>query len=453
MKSQSHARPSSWPSMDWPLSKEERRKQAFRCYEEEVGTLYEELRSNPAAQNEVRRAQAKITASTADKVEHQLRMTPTKEQECLGEIDAEKKFETPEFSTPKEHASTPTVESVVTNLHRLSDKSDLSNGSEGSATDPALMQELLMVMAKLLAAQKTQEAAGKKDEDEPLCAVPERRHRSTPAPRRLLEDSPMPSALKKKRHSRGPDTPRVSFAAADADDSDNDTSHAGPSGHMESKVRGRRLSRGPDGRSYRVVEPKRSKDKQSEKTSDGSIAAAAATAVAGGGAGLVGGLAVGAAAGVPLALFTFGLSIPIGAVFGSGAGLVGGAAAGGKAGYSWSSSGKEDGGPAKNHEENDEETALTPEEKDEEELMRAWDEKHNFQWMWADALLLPGLHGLAKMNPRRWSGLLKPDDLAEDLEPHKDSNRPVLVRGEKKGVAQFADAEAAAMWLLSGGRP
>merc|ERR1719162_928784 len=107
--------------------------------------------------------------------------------------------------------------------------------------------------------------------DEPLRAVPERRHRSTPAPRRQC--SPRPSALQKRRCSRGPGTPRVSFAEAEADDSDNDTSRAADSNVIESKVRSRRLSRGPDGRSYRVAEPKLPKDKQSEKTSEGSIAA------------------------------------------------------------------------------------------------------------------------------------------------------------------------------------
>lgn len=431
-------------SMDWPLSKEERRKQAFRCYEEEVGTLYEELRCDPAqvqvVRNEIRRAQGKMSEATADKVEHQLRMTPPQDQECLEEPDAEKEHETPKFCTPQE--STPTMDSVVTNLHRLSDKSDLSNGSEGSAADPALMQELLMVMAKILAAQKTQEVAGEMDENEPLRTVPERRHRSTPAPRRLFPDSPGPSALQKKRCSRGPGTPRVRFAVADPDDSDNDTSRAADSDKIATKVRGRRLSRGPDGRSYRVTERKLPKDLLSEKTSEGSIAAAAATAVAGGGAGLVGGLAVGAAAGVPLALFTFGLSIPIGAVFGSGAGLMGGAAIGGKAGYNWSSSSKEDSGSAKKQAE--EEKALTPEEEKEEEMMMAWDEKDNFRWKWADAHLL---------NPRRYSGFLKPEDLADDLDAHKDSDRPVVLRGAQKGVAQFAYPGAAAMWLRSGGKP
>merc|ERR1719323_1590883 len=48
----------------------------------------------------------------------------------------------------------------------------------------------------------------------------------------------------------------------------------------------------------------------------------------GGAAGLAVGGAAGALAGLPLALFTFGLSIPVGAVFGGGAGLAVGAATG-----------------------------------------------------------------------------------------------------------------------------
>merc|ERR550534_1393663 len=65
-------------------------------------------------------------------------------------------------------------------------------------------------------------------------------------------------------------------------------------------------------------------------------AAAAGGAVslgAGGGvAGLTGGGAIGAACGIVPAIFTFGLSIPIGAAIGAGTGLVVGTAVGGTAG-------------------------------------------------------------------------------------------------------------------------
>lgn len=64
---------------------------------------------------------------------------------------------------------------------------------------------------------------------------------------------------------------------------------------------------------------------------------AGAGAVAGGGAGCVAGGAIGACVGVPAALFTFGLSIPVCAVIGGGvgtaAGSTTGAAVGGAAGY------------------------------------------------------------------------------------------------------------------------
>lgn len=52
----------------------------------------------------------------------------------------------------------------------------------------------------------------------------------------------------------------------------------------------------------------------------------------GGAAGLVAGGTLGAACGVPLSLFTFGLSIPVGAAVGSAAGMCAGAVAGGTAG-------------------------------------------------------------------------------------------------------------------------
>lgn len=64
---------------------------------------------------------------------------------------------------------------------------------------------------------------------------------------------------------------------------------------------------------------------------------AGAGAVAGGGAGCVAGGAIGACVGVPAALFTFGLSIPVCAVIGGGvgtaAGSTSGAVVGGAAGY------------------------------------------------------------------------------------------------------------------------
>merc|ERR1712048_712642 len=69
----------------------------------------------------------------------------------------------------------------------------------------------------------------------------------------------------------------------------------------------------------------------------GPIAGGAATGAmflgsAGGATGGVAGLCAGAACGVPLAFFTLGLSIPVGAAIGGGAGVATGATVGGTAG-------------------------------------------------------------------------------------------------------------------------
>merc|ERR1712125_120504 len=81
-------------------------------------------------------------------------------------------------------------------------------------------------------------------------------------------------------------------------------------------------------------------DPQAQVTGASAIVGAGTLGAVGGGVGLVGGGAIGAAVGVPAALFTFGLSIPVcatvGAVVGGGTGvtvggttgLVGGGAAG-----------------------------------------------------------------------------------------------------------------------------
>merc|ERR1719356_917006 len=70
------------------------------------------------------------------------------------------------------------------------------------------------------------------------------------------------------------------------------------------------------------------KDRRTQVTAASAGVGGAACGVGGAAAGLVTGGAVGAAAGIPLALFTFGLSIPIGGMLGGGFGLVAGGAAG-----------------------------------------------------------------------------------------------------------------------------
>jgi len=73
---------------------------------------------------------------------------------------------------------------------------------------------------------------------------------------------------------------------------------------------------------------------KSFQTTAASAAAGAMTLGAGGAAtGTLAGGAAGAVAGLPLALFTFGLSIPVGAMVGGGAGCVLGTAAGATTGF------------------------------------------------------------------------------------------------------------------------
>jgi len=72
---------------------------------------------------------------------------------------------------------------------------------------------------------------------------------------------------------------------------------------------------------------------KAQATAASAASGAVALGVSAGSAGLVAGGAVGAALGVVPAVFTFGLSIPVGAIMGSGAGLCVGTAAGGTAGF------------------------------------------------------------------------------------------------------------------------
>jgi len=72
--------------------------------------------------------------------------------------------------------------------------------------------------------------------------------------------------------------------------------------------------------------------KSFQATAGSAVGGAVAMGTGGGATGLVAGGAVGALAGMPLALFTVGLSIPIGAILGGGTGLVAGAVTGATAG-------------------------------------------------------------------------------------------------------------------------
>merc|ERR1711957_1013338 len=74
-------------------------------------------------------------------------------------------------------------------------------------------------------------------------------------------------------------------------------------------------------------------DKRVQATAAGILSGSAALGASGGATGLATGTIVGAAIGVIPALFTFGLSIPIGAAIGGSTGLVAGTVAGGAMGF------------------------------------------------------------------------------------------------------------------------
>jgi len=74
------------------------------------------------------------------------------------------------------------------------------------------------------------------------------------------------------------------------------------------------------------------KDRGMQATAVGAVGGAASLGVGGGAAGLTTGSVIGAACGVPAALFTFGLSIPIGAALGGATGLCAGLVTGGAVG-------------------------------------------------------------------------------------------------------------------------
>merc|ERR1712137_288546 len=74
-------------------------------------------------------------------------------------------------------------------------------------------------------------------------------------------------------------------------------------------------------------------DRGMQATAAGSITGSAAVAASGGATGLATGTFVGAAVGLIPAVFTFGLSIPIGAAIGGSTGLVAGTVAGGAVGF------------------------------------------------------------------------------------------------------------------------
>lgn len=148
-------------------------------------------------------------------------------------------------------------------------------------------------------------------------------HHSCPA--RAQQATPPRPAL--RRRSRGGSlAPRVRFMEQQSDSSSDEDCTAS----AVARGRNRRVSRGPDGRSYTI--PNEIGTEPAPQPA-GNYAKAAAGGVAGGALGLGAGIVGGAVAGLPAALFTFGLSIPIGAAFGGGLGCSAGAAVGGGLGY------------------------------------------------------------------------------------------------------------------------
>merc|ERR1719424_963430 len=128
--------------------------------------------------------------------------------------------------------------------------------------------------------------------------------------------------LRKKRLSgaRAPSSLKVRFECdkGSANDSDDEPTGVAP-GNISLRTRGRRLSRGPDGNTYKVKRLDDSPETAVAAETDdrGLSLAEAATAAAEGAKGATYGGACGAVVGIGGALFTFGLSIPVCAFAGS----------------------------------------------------------------------------------------------------------------------------------------
>lgn len=149
------------------------------------------------------------------------------------------------------------------------------------------------------------------------------------------------SALKHKRHSRGTSISRVRFAVEDlGTDSDeegvvNTASAARRGRDIGHSVRNRRMSRGPDGKSYHVSpgKPRKEAAQPSEVNTTGGTVRGG---VVGGVAGWSTGAVLGTVCAIPAAFFTFGLALPIGAAIGGGVGAGAGAGVGAAVGYKMS---------------------------------------------------------------------------------------------------------------------
>jgi len=101
----------------------------------------------------------------------------------------------------------------------------------------------------------------------------------------------------------------------------------------------------------------------------------------------------------------------------------------------------------------DEETRQIQEERERREMQTrpARPTRAKLQWMWGDAQVLPGFGALAKLNPQRWSELYSPERLADALDAHQHSKRPVLLRESGGSARKFANPRVTAAWLREDG--
>eukprot|EP00930_Biecheleria_cincta_P006974 TRINITY_DN108104_c0_g1_i1.p1 TRINITY_DN108104_c0_g1~~TRINITY_DN108104_c0_g1_i1.p1 ORF type:complete len:393 (+),score=87.87 TRINITY_DN108104_c0_g1_i1:84-1262(+) len=193
-------------------------------------------------------------------------------------------------------------------------------------------------MKEFLARFQTQGSETKHEESDSDCESRERITTARSCPERALRTTPPRPALKRRSRgdSLGGSAQRVRFVEEDAASSDEESDVKLCTTSAVARGRSRRISRGPDGRAYTIPDKTGKTDEASSKRASqpaGDFTKAAAGSFAGGALGLGAGILGGAVAALPAALFTFGLSIPIGAAFGGGLGCSAGASAGALVGY------------------------------------------------------------------------------------------------------------------------
>jgi len=336
-------------SMDWPLSRDEKKARVMQCYDNEVRATQQLLNSTANGNPQVEAARFAKNESFLP--------SPCPEPRSQGGHNS--RFGSP--AAPELELPCPSTPDSLRPKIRVSDASsepDKLLHAVPQGIDPAVWRRAIE------AALSTIVASGGARAEAPV-TPPGRAQQETGADKRRTRSEPRhcfeePVTRRYSRGSReGKDIPKVTFKdgkrAGEDDSSSDDQSHTrecmGKVGVIASR---RRLSRGPDGAPVRIsAKPVDDDNDSTGFESDGSDAAdeekeasdagyvkaaTAAGAVAGGAGGFMSGGAIGAAVGLGGALFTFGLSIPIGAAVGSGAGLLTGTAVGGTAAYKISAS-------------------------------------------------------------------------------------------------------------------